>query len=192
MLRRVARPTPATGPVGRLSVVACVAALAVGIVVASAQADSSPVSVNAPLCSLFQGGHSSVPAGSTINFHAGLAEQTLGILTAVLRAQATSVSWSLNGGPSSAVVDLSGSWTSPTQRPDGAWLSTNDYLPGLTHAAGDVLTITYSETLSHVVPEVFNPAGGARQASRRSISRTQPRLHALSRRRDEVTTEQSC
>ena len=64
---------------------------------------------------------------------------------------------SLNGGLS---VDVSSNWLSPIQRPDGSWSTTNDYASGVTLGAGWQLTIRYTETLAHRIPEVFNPAGG--------------------------------
>ena len=96
-----------------------------------------------------------VPPGSTITVHAGLAEQQRGTLSALLNALTTTVSF--NSGSS---IDLSSSWSAPGKRSDGSWLTTNDYATGVTLAAGQQLQITYTETLAHRVPEVVNPSGG--------------------------------
>jgi hypothetical protein len=100
------------------------------------------------------GGSQTVPAGSTITIRQGFSEQTLGILTAFLNAQTTTVS--VNG----TTVDLSNAWPTPAKTPAGDYLTFIDYPTGITLGAGDSLSIVWVTTLAHVVPEVFNPAAG--------------------------------
>lgn len=111
--------------------------------------------VNPFICQTFQGGGLTVPAGSTITIRQGASEQTLGILTAYLRAQTTTIS--LNG----TTVDVSDNWSAPAQfSPQGGWVSFITYPTGITLASGDSLVVSWTTTLDHVLPEVFNPTAG--------------------------------
>jgi hypothetical protein len=118
-------------------------------------ASAADVRVNPFICSAFSGGSTTVPAGSSIVVRQGFSEQTLGILTAFLNDQTTTLS--LNGG---APVDLSGAWTEPVQAADGSWVSFVTYPTGITLETGDSLTIAFTISTSHAIPEVFNPAAG--------------------------------
>lgn len=100
------------------------------------------------------GGRQTVPAGSTITIRQGFSEQTLGILTAFLKAQTSTVS--VNG----TTVDLSNAWPAPVKTPAGDYLTVIDYPTGITLGAGDSLSIVWVTSLAHIVPEVFNPAAG--------------------------------
>jgi hypothetical protein len=133
-------------------VAAALAAALVGGVASTASA--ADVTVNPFACDA-SGGHRTVPAGSTVVVRQGFSEQTLGILTAWLQAETTTLS--LNGG---VPIDLSGGWTEPAQASDGSWVSFVTYPTGVTLGAGESLTIVLTMSVSHVVPEVFNPAAG--------------------------------
>jgi hypothetical protein len=134
-----------------LVAVAVAAALMGG---AASTAHAADVTVNPFVCSA-AGGAATVPAGSTIVVRQGFAEQTLGILTAWLRAETTTLL--LNGG---APIDLSAGWSDPVQVQGGGWVSFVSYPTGITLGAGQSLTIALTLSASHVVPEVFNPAAG--------------------------------
>ena len=45
-------------------------------------------------------------------------------------------------------------------RPTGDWVSFVTYPTGITLATGDSLSVVWTTTFDHVVPEVFNPAAG--------------------------------
>jgi hypothetical protein len=127
-------------------------AVLAGITASAARA--ADVNVNPFVCATFQGGITSVPTGSTITIHQGVAEQTLGILVDYLSAQTTTIT--VNG----TTVDVSNAWPAPQQRPDGAWVSFINYPTGITLGAGESLSVVWTTSYSHVVPEVFNPAAG--------------------------------
>lgn len=122
--------------------------------IAASAARAAVVKVNPFLCQTFQGGSQTVPAGSEITIRQGAAEQTLGILTDFINAQTTTIT--VNG----ATVDVSNAWPTPEQRPTGDYASFITYPTGITLQAGQSLTVVWVTTVSHVVPEVFNPAGG--------------------------------
>ena len=146
-------------PFRRLFVAAAVVSAAVVMVAASAQADPLPVNVNPPICSLFQGHARPVKAGRPITIHAAEGQQTLGILASFLNAQTTTVSWSRNGGGFISPINLAALWVPPSLDPlSGSWVSTNDYQTGITLGVGETLSVTYSNNLSHILPEVYNPA----------------------------------
>jgi len=122
---------------------------------AASTATAADANVNPFSCATFSGGHVTRPAGSTIVVRQGFAEQTLGILTAWLQEQTTTLS--VAGG---APIDLSSGWSSPVQTADGGWISFVEYPTGVTLGAGESLTVALTMSVSHVVPEVFNPAAG--------------------------------
>ena len=123
--------------------------------IAASAAKAADVNVNPFICQAFQGGQLTVAAGSTIVIRQGAAEQTRGILTSYLNSQTTTIS--VNG----TTADVSGAWPAPTQRPTGDWASFVTYPTGITlAAAGDSLSVVWTTTFDHVVPEVFNPAAG--------------------------------
>jgi hypothetical protein len=132
--------------------------LTIGVVlagIATSAAQAADVNVNPFICNDFQGGHLTVPAGSTITIRQGVAEQTRGILTDYLNAQTTSIS--VNG----TTVDVSDDWPAPVSfGPQGGSVTFITYPTGITLAAGDSLTVVWVTTLDHAVPEVFNPAAG--------------------------------
>jgi len=132
-----------------LAAAAVGAALLGGVASTAGAAD---VNVNPFVCSV-HGGNVTVPAGSTVVIVQGFSEQTLGILTAWLNDQTTTLS--VNTG---ATVDLTGGWSSPVQAPDGSWVSFVSYPTGITLAAGDSMTVAFTISVTHVLPEVFNPA----------------------------------
>jgi hypothetical protein len=117
-------------------------------------AQAADVNVNPFVCNDFQGGHQTVPAGSTITIRQGVSEQTLGILTDYLNAQTSTISF--NG----TTVDVSNDWPAPVSPPQGGWVTFITHPTGITLAAGDSLTVVWVTTLDHAVPEVFNPAAG--------------------------------
>jgi hypothetical protein len=117
-------------------------------------ATAADVNVNPYSCATVFGGQVTRPAGSTIVVRQGFSEQTLGILTAWLNAVTTTVS--INGGPA---VDVTSGWSSPAPAGDG-WISFVSYPTGITLGAGETMTIAFTFAVSHVVPEVFNPAAG--------------------------------
>jgi hypothetical protein len=121
---------------------------------AASSATAADTNVNPYTCATFSGGQVTRPAGSTIVVRQGFAEQTLGILTAWLNAQTTTVT--INGGPA---IDLTSDWNSPAQAGDG-WISFVSYPTAVTLGAGDTMTIALTLGVVHVVPEVFNPAVG--------------------------------
>jgi hypothetical protein len=121
---------------------------------AASAAQAAVVNVNPFLCQAFQGGTQTVPAGSEITIRQGAAEQTLGTLTAYLNAQTTTIT--VNG----TSVDVSDAWPDPEKRPTGDWVSFITYPTGITLQAGQSLSVVWVTTLAHIVPEVFNPAGG--------------------------------
>jgi hypothetical protein len=132
--------------------------LTVGVLlagIAASEAKADVVNVNPFICNDFQGGHLTVPAGSTITIRQGVSEQTRGILTDYLNAQTTTIS--IDG----TTVDVSDAWPAPEMRPTGDWSSFITYPTGITLAApGDSLSVVWVTTFAHPVPEVFNPAAG--------------------------------
>ena len=136
----------------RTALVALVVVLA-GVLAATA--DAAVATVNPYACATFSGGSVTRPAGSTITVRQGVSEQERGILTAFLREQTTTVS--INGGPA---VDLTAAWGASAQSPLGDWVSFAEYPTGITLGAGDSLTIAFSLTLAHRLPEVVSPAAG--------------------------------
>lgn len=122
---------------------------------AASTATAADVNVNPYTCATFSGGQVTRPAGSTIVVRQGFAEQTLGILTAWLHDQTTTLTVA-GGDP----IDLSNRWSEPARTPDGGWVSFVEYPTGVTLGAGQSLTVALTLSVSHVVPEVFNPAGG--------------------------------
>jgi hypothetical protein len=131
--------------------VVLVAALAVG----ASTANAADATVNPFACAVLGGGQATRPAGSTIVVRQGLAEQTRGVLVAVLAAQTTTVT--VNGG---ATADLTDGWSAPQQAPDGSWTTFVQYPTGITLEAGQSLTLTLTVTLAHPVPEVLVPPAG--------------------------------
>jgi hypothetical protein len=121
----------------------------------AATADGAVATVTPSACAFFSGGNVTRPAGSTITVRQGFSEQERGILTAFLREQTATVS--INGGPTVVLTD---SWSAPAQSPLGDWVSFVEYPTGITLGAGDSLTIAFTLTLAHRLPEVLNPAGG--------------------------------
>jgi len=130
------------------------APLVAALAVAVSPANAATSFVNPFLCAS-GGGIVTRPAGSTIVIRQGLAEQTRGGLTALLQAQTTTVS--VNGG---SPVDLSGDWAVPTTPSADGWLTTVEYPTGITLAAGQSLTVVFTITVAHVVPEVLLPQLG--------------------------------
>jgi hypothetical protein len=122
--------------------------------IAASAAQAADVNVNPFICNDFQGGNLTVPAGSTITIREGVSEQTRGTLTDYLNAQTTTIS--VNG----TTVDVSAAWPAPEKRPTGDWSSFITYPTGITLGAGDSLSVVWTTTFAHVVPEVFNPAAG--------------------------------
>ena len=137
---------------GRFVLIA--AASAAGLLAAAAPASAATIVVNPFQCAS-AGGAVSQPAGSTIVIRQGLAEQTRGGLTALLNAQTTTVS--LNGG---TAVDLTDAWSAPVLLGSDDWLTTVEYPTGVTLAAGQSLTIAFTISLAHRVPEVLIPPLG--------------------------------
>lgn len=84
----------------------------------------------------------------------GASEQTRGTLTAYLNSQTTTIS--VNG----TTADVSDAWAPVVHRPTGDWVSFVTYPTGITLATGDSLSVVWTTTFDHVVPEVFNPAAG--------------------------------
>jgi hypothetical protein len=139
--------------VGRFVPIAAV--FVVGLIAAVAPASAATTVVNPFQCAS-AGGAVSRPAGSTIVIRQGLAEDTRGGLTALLNAQATTIS--LNGG---TAVDLTDKWSAPASTGDDGWLTTVEYPTGITLAAGQSLTFVFTVSLAHRVPEVrIPPLGG--------------------------------
>ena len=133
---------------------AVICAVAAGI--AASAANAADVNVNPFSCQTFHGGSVTVPAGSSITIRQGVSEQTLGILMDYLNAQTTTIS--VDG----TSVDVSDAWSDPVGfGPHLGWLSVISYPTGVTLAApGDALTVSWTTTLAHAVPEVFNPSAG--------------------------------
>ena len=141
------------GRAGKIVLLLATCAVAAGI--AASTAAAANVNVNPFPCQVFQGGATTVPAGSTITIRSGISEQTLGIMKAYLNAQTTTIS--ING----ATADVSNAWSDPVnQGPGLGWLSVVTYPTGITLAAGQSLVVVWTTTLAHPVPEVFNPAAG--------------------------------
>jgi hypothetical protein len=140
---------------GRIMRRAALAAVVIAAATLASTAQAAVATVTPSSCAVFFGGSVTRPAGSTITVRQGIAEQERGILTAFLREQSATVS--INGG---APVDLSRSWSDPAQPPLGGWVSFVEYPTGITLGVGDSLTIAFSVTLAHGLPEVLNPAGG--------------------------------
>src|SRR5215468_1042834 len=123
--------------------------------IAASTARAADVIVNPFRCQTFQGGAMTVPAGSAITVRSGFSEQTLGILTAYLNAQTTTIS--INGSS----VDVSNAFSDPVNPGPGlGWVSFAAYPNEITLAAGESLSVVWTTTLAHPVPEVFNPAAG--------------------------------
>ena len=135
-----------------VAVTALVASAAAALTASAAPATN--VNVSPFGCQSFHGGLQTVPAGSTITIRQGVSEQTLGILTAYLEAQTTTISF--NG----TTVDVSNAWAAPVKSPLQDWTTFISYPTGITLGAGDSLTLVWVTKLAHVVPEVFNPAAG--------------------------------
>jgi hypothetical protein len=131
-----------------------VAALAAVVLGGTASTAAAADAIVHPSTCAAQGGQATVPAGSTLVVRQGLAEQTRGNLTAFLNAQTTTLT--INGG---APIDLSGGYESPTAA-GGGYVSFVNYPTGMTLAAGQSATFAFTISLSHPVPEVFNPAAG--------------------------------
>jgi len=121
---------------------------------AATSAQAAVVNVNPFVCSAFNGGTMTVPAGSQITVRQGFSEQTRGILTAFLNAQTSTISFS------GTTVDVADAFAGPDQSPQGDWVSFVTYPTGITLAAGQSLTVAWTTSLDHRVPEVFNPAAG--------------------------------
>ena len=132
-------------------VVAALAAVVLGWTASTAAA--ADAIVHPSVCDA-QGGQATAPAGSTLVVRQGFAEQTRGILTAFLNSQTTTLT--VNGG---APIDLSGGYSSPAAAGDG-YVSFVNYATGMTLAVGQSATFAFTISLSHPVPEVFNPAAG--------------------------------
>ena len=120
---------------------------------ARASTAGTPTLVGAYRCIVANGGHATVPAGSTIVIRQGIGEQTLGILQNFLQAQMTIAS--VNDGQ---MFDLGGSWSAPT-RSGGFWFTSVEAPTSVTLAQpGDSMRFTFAMLLTAKVPEIFNPA----------------------------------
>jgi len=145
-------------PVRRLLTAAVVVTAAAVMMVASAQADiAKPVT-----CALKENnpGFATLKAGP-VTLRATEVQQTRGILQSFLNGQTTTWSWRIAAtDPWSTPVDLSSNWTDPA--PDflgsGFWWTRNDLLTPLTIGVNEKLEIKYDISLSHMLPEVYNPA----------------------------------
>ena len=140
-----------------LAAVVVVTAAAV-MMAASAQAEIA----NPPNCALKQNnpGFANLAAGR-VTLRSTEVQQTRGILQSFLNGQTTTWSWRLNpNDPWSTPGDLSSNWTDPA--PDfmgsGFWWTRNDFVTPLTIGVGGKLEIKYDHSLSHMLPEVYNPA----------------------------------
>ena len=127
--------------------------IAAGVVFAAtaSAANAATVVVAATNCALVHGGQATVPAGSTVTVRMGFAEETRGILEALLEAQTTSLT--VNGSS----TDVSNLFSAPYQRPNGSWATDAFYDTTITLAAGQSLTFTQETTFSHAFPEVLLP-----------------------------------
>jgi hypothetical protein len=142
------------GRAGKAFLLLVICAFVAGVTASVARADEAIV--NPFICQTFQGGNVTVAAGSTITIRQGAAEQTLGILMDLLNAQTSTIT--ING----TSVDVSGSWSAPEgpEVRNWGWASRVVYPTGVTLAAGDSLVVTWTTTLAHAIPEVFNPGAG--------------------------------
>lgn len=121
---------------------------------AASAAEAADVNVNPFICQDFQGRYRTVPAGSTITLWQGVSAQTLGILTAFLSAQTTTIT--VDG----TAVDVSDDWPAPEKRPTGDWATAITYPTGIALQAGQSLTVVWMTTLARPVQDVFDPAAG--------------------------------
>ena len=143
-----------------LAAVVVVTAAAV-MMAASAQAEIA----NPPNCALKQNnpGFANLVAGP-VTLRSTEVQQTRGILQSFLNGQTTTWSWRLNGvgtnNPFSTPGDLSSNWTDPAPNflVSGFWWTRNEFQTDITIGVGDKLEIKYDNSLSHMLPEVYNPA----------------------------------
>lgn len=127
--------------------------------VARADSSGTPTGVSAFGC-IANGGHATVPAGSTIVIRQTIGEQTLGILNNFLNAQTT-----ITSANDAQMSDVSNQWGAPFFL-GGAWFTVIQVPTDVTLAQpGDQTRFTFALLLSTKVPEIFNPAAGG-QAGR--------------------------
>ena len=143
-------PTPLRFKLLVASALSVLAALAVG----ASAAQAADVTVGVGACA--GAGGVTVPAGSTIIARFRDSEVNRGVATNYLHAQQTQLS--LNGGPP---IDISGSYSQPTQLSDGEWAVTALYPTGITLVnAGGSLTMTIVVSFSRTFAETVNgPVG---------------------------------
>lgn len=130
------------------------AVLCLGLAVLAGTASTAQAAtavVGAARCALVQGGQATVPSGSTVTIRVGYAEETRGILEALLASQTTTLT--VNG----TTVDLTDALSAPVQAPNGSWSSLALYDTGITLGAGQTLSFTENSTFAHSFPEVMLP-----------------------------------
>jgi hypothetical protein len=111
-----------------------------------AHADSSatPTTFTAFNCIGINGGHKTVPAGSTVVIRQVFVEPRPGALTAFIKAQTTLVSFN-----DAQMSDASDQWPAPVLEANGNFEIALDVPTGVTLAnPGDQMRFTYSTTLS--------------------------------------------
>ena len=112
--------------------------------VARAESSATPTTFTAFNCIGINGGHKSVPAGSTVHIRQLIVDPRPGALNAFLKAQTTLVS--VNDAQMS---DASGQWPAPVLGSDGNFGSALDLPTGVTLTnPGDQMRFTFSITLS--------------------------------------------
>jgi hypothetical protein len=118
--------------------------------VARADSSGTPTTFTAFNCIVMNGGHKTVPAGSTVVMRQAFVDPRPGALSAFIKAQTTLLSF--NDGQMS---DVSDRWSAPVQGPDGNFGIELGVPTGVTLAnPGDEMRFTYSTTLSNTTAPV--------------------------------------
>ena len=118
--------------------------------VAHADSSATPTSFTAFNCIGLNGGHKTVPAGSTVVIRQVFVDPRPGALSAFIKAQTTLVSFN-----DAEMSDVSDQWPAPVQGADGNFAIALGVPTGVTLAnPGDEMRFTYSTTLSTTTASV--------------------------------------
>ena len=140
------------------SVTALIAVAIAGAVLpqpdARAQAGGNPVNVNAYRCIVLEGGHRTVPAGSTVVIRSGWTTTTSGGVRSFREAQTTLLS--VNDG---RTFDASGDYDAPMSDQAG-WTSLLHHSTNVTLGEpGDTMRFTFALVFDRNVTDVFDYDG---------------------------------